>query len=574
MTAVKLYQRVELRHDEAVVVARQRAGDLAELLGFDRRDQTRIATATSELARNAYRYARGGRVILARDGEALRIEVSDDGPGIPHLDAVLSGAYRSSTGLGQGLVGVHRLMDDVRIDTSAEVGTRIVIRKTIPRHAAPDDRAIGDELARRSAGSPYDAVSRQNEELLLALGEVRARTEELRDLNRELESTNRGVVALYAELDDRAEQLRDADERKSRFLADMSHELRTPLNSIVALTELLLDGEPHLMAEQAKQVAYIRRMADDQLRLVSDLLDMAKIEAGRVDVNLADVSVAELFALVRAQLRPLVRDEAVALQFVAEPDLPPLHTDEALLVQVLRNLVSNAIRFTPAGEIIVRAERDGAAVRLSVSDTGIGIAAPDLARIFDEFVQIPGALQRHGRGTGLGLALVIRLVGLLGGRVTAKSTVGEGSTFEVSLPTHRDAVLPAEVPDPSGMILVVDDDEAARYVVRTHLGGAGWEVAEVGSGSAALAACERGLPLAIVLDLSMPDMDGTVVLTRLRAEERTRGVPVVVHTSRLMADDVRSQIAAYGAQVLDKSNTSQVTLRAAVTDAIRGTDGG
>jgi len=573
VTAPKVYQRVDLRHDEAVVVARQRAGDLAELLGFDRRDQTRIATATSELARNAYRYARGGRVLLARDGEALRIEVCDDGPGIPHLDDVLSGAYRSSTGLGQGLVGVHRLMDDVHIDTSAEVGTRVVIRKAIPRHAAPDDRAIGDELARRSAASPYDEVSRQNEELLQALGEVRARTEELRDLNRELESTNRGVVALYAELDDRAEQLRDADERKSRFLADMSHELRTPLNSIVALTELLLDGEPRLAAEQAKQVAFIRRMADDQLRLVSDLLDMAKIEAGRVDVNLTDVSIAELFALVRAQLRPLVSEEAVTLRFVAEPDLPPLHTDEALLVQVLRNLVSNAIKFTPAGEIVVRAERDGEAVRLSVSDTGIGIAASDLDRIFDEFVQIPSALQRHGKGTGLGLALVIRLVGLLGGRVSATSTPGEGSTFAVSLPAHRDAVLPAEVPDPSGAILVVDDDEAARYVVRAHLGGAGWDVAEVASGSAALAACARGLPLAIVLDLSMPDMDGTVVLTRLRAEERTRAVPVVIHTSRLMADDVRVQVAAQGAQVLDKSNTSQVTLRAAVTEAIRGTDG-
>jgi signal transduction histidine kinase/CheY-like chemotaxis protein len=573
VTAMKLYQRVELRHDEAVVVARQRAGDLAELLGFDRRDQTRIATATSELARNAYRYARGGRVLLARDDEALRIEVSDDGPGIPHLDDVLSGRHRSSTGMGHGLVGVHRLMDDVRIDTSAEVGTRVVIRKAIPPHMAPDDRAIGDELARRSAASPYDEVSRQNEELLVALGEVRARTEELRDLNRELESTNRGVVALYAELDDRAEQLRDADQRKSRFLADMSHELRTPLNSIVALTELLLDGEPALAAEQAKQVAYIRRMADEQLRLVSDLLDMAKIEAGRVDVNLTDVSIAELFALVRAQLRPLVHEEAVALRFVAEPDLPPLHTDEALLVQVLRNLVSNAIKFTPEGEIVVRAERQGEAVRLSVSDTGIGISAPDLDRIFDEFVQIPSALQRHGKGTGLGLALVIRLVGLLGGRVSATSTVGEGSTFEVSLPAHRDAVLPAEVPDPSGAILVVDDDEAARYVVRAHLGGAGWEVAEVASGSAALAACERGLPLAIVLDLSMPDLDGTVVLTRLRAEERTRAVPVVVHTSRLMADDVRRQVEAQGARVLDKSKTSQVTLRAAITDAIRRTDG-
>jgi CheY-like chemotaxis protein len=157
--------------------------------------------------------------------------------------------------------------------------------------------------------------------------------------------------------------------------------------------------------------------------------------------------------------------------------------------------------------------------------------------------------------------------------VSATSTVGEGSTFEVSLPAHRDAVLPAEVPDPSGAILVVDDDEAARYVVRAHLGGAGWEVAEVASGSAALAACERGLPLAIVLDLSMPDLDGTVVLTRLRAEERTRAVPVVVHTSRLMADDVRRQVEAQGARVLDKSNTSQVTLRAAITDAIRRTDG-
>src|SRR6185436_2692515 len=125
----RTYARIDLRHDEAVVVARRRAGDLAELLGFDRRDQTRVATATSELARNAYRYAHGGRVLLSRDDDALRIEVSDDGPGIPHLDDVLSGTYRSKTGMGHGLVGVHRLMDEVRIDTSAEVGTRVVIRK-------------------------------------------------------------------------------------------------------------------------------------------------------------------------------------------------------------------------------------------------------------------------------------------------------------------------------------------------------------------------------------------------------------------------------------------------------------
>jgi signal transduction histidine kinase/CheY-like chemotaxis protein len=564
----RLFARIELRHDEAVVVARQRVGDLAELLGFDRGDQTRLATAASELARNAYRYAHGGRVLLSRTADDLRIEVSDDGPGIPHLDDVLSGTYRSTTGMGQGLVGVRRLVDAFEIESSARAGTCVVVTKRIPAGTLLDDRAVRDELARRAAGSPYDEVTRQNEELMQAYGEVRRRQEELLELNRELESTNRGVVALYAELDDRAEQLRDADERKSRFLADMSHELRTPLNSIVALTELLLDGEPGLEDEQAKQVGFIRRMADEQLRLVSDLLDMAKIEAGRVDVVLADVSVAELFSLVRAQLRPLVDPDAVTLRFVTEPDLPTLRTDEALLVQVLRNLVSNAIKFTPAGEIVVRAERDGDTVRFSVSDTGIGIARVDLDRIFDEFVQIPGELQRQGKGTGLGLALVKRIVGLLGGRLSAHSDVGQGSTFEVWLPGRLDAAVPASVPDPSGAVLVVDDDEAARYVVRTHLSGAGWTVAEVASGSAALAACDRGVPVAIVLDLSMPDMDGTVVLTRLRAEERTRGVPVVVHTSRLMSPDARRNLEAQGARVLDKSSTSQVTLRAALTEAL------
>ena len=414
---------------------------------------------------------------------------------------------------------------------------------------------------------------RQYEELLQALGEVRARQEEMRELNRELESTNRGVVALYAELDDRAERLRDADERKSRFLADMSHELRTPLNSIVALTELLLAVEARLAVEQAKQVGFIRRMAEDQLRLVSDLLDMAKIEAGRVDVVLEDVSVAELFSVARAQLRPLVSGDAVALRFVAEPGLPVLHTDEGLLVQVLRNLVSNAIKFTPTGEIVVRAERRGDLMRFSVSDTGIGIAPADLERIFDEFVQVPGALQRHGRGTGLGLALCKRLVGLLGGRITATSQVSKGSTFEVSLPARADAALPEPVPDPSGAVLVVDDDEAARYVLRAHLSGAGWTVAEVSSGSAALQACERGVPAAIVLDLSMPDIDGTVVLTRLRAEERTRTVPVVVHTSRLIDDNLRLQVEAHGARLLDKASTSQLTLRAALADAMRDEHG-
>jgi len=565
----ELYARIELRHEEAVVVARQRARDIAEILGFDRQDQTRIATAVSELARNGYRYGRGARVLLARTADALEIEASDDGPGIAHLDDVLAGRYRSTTGMGQGLLGVRRLMDGFAIQSSAERGTRVVVSKLIPPGATvPDARTVREELARRASASPYDEVTRQNEELLQALGEIRARQDELLHLNRELDSTNRGVVALYAELDDRADRLRDADERKSRFLADMSHELRTPLNSIVALTELLLDGEPPLAGEQETQVGFIRRMAEEQLRLVGDLLDIAKIEAGRVDVDLSDVSVAELFSLVRAQLRPLVREAGVALRFVAAPDLPVLRTDETKVVQVLRNLVANAIKFTPAGEIVVGADTHDGVVRFTVRDTGIGIAPEDLDRVFVEFVQLPGALQISGRGTGLGLPLCKRLVELLGGRISVTSRLGEGSTFEVSLPGGDEIALPAAVPDPSGAVLVVDDDESARYVVRTHLSGLGWPVSEVASGAAALAACERGVPAAIVLDLSMPDVDGTVVLARLRAGERTRAIPVVVHTSRAMSDDAREQIEAHGARILEKSVTSQATLRAAVAGAI------
>ena len=235
-------------------------------------------------------------------------------------------------------------------------------------------------------------------------------------LNRELEETNTGVVALYAELDERAERLRDADERKSRFLADMSHELRTPLNSIIALAELLLSGEPPLQGEQATQVAFIRRVASDQLRLVGDLLDIAKIEAGRLELELADVALSELFVLLRGQLRPLMKSADAELRFEFPSTPVTLHTDEGKLMQVLRNLVSNAVKFTPRGEVIVSAEPVGDDVRFEVRDTGIGIAPEDLPRIFDEFVQIPGELQRSGQGTGLGLPLARKLIGLAGWR--------------------------------------------------------------------------------------------------------------------------------------------------------------
>lgn len=562
--------RVDLRHDEGVVTARQRARDVAELLGFDRLEQTRIATAVSELARNAHRYAGGGEVRILTGRDRIRVEVSDTGPGIPNLDEVLSGEYTSTTGLGRGLVGVRQLMDEFEIDAPEGRGTRVVVAKKLPAAViGPDVRVIRTGLARRGATSPFDEVTRQNEELLQALGEVRARQKAMLALNRELEETNTGVVALYAELDERAERLRDADERKSRFLADMSHELRTPLNSIIALAELLLSGEPPLADEQATQVGFIRRVAQDQLQLVGDLLDIAKIEAGRLEVEPADVALTELLVILRGQLRPLLQSTDVQLRFDFPTSPVTLRTDEGKLIQILRNLISNAVKFTPHGEVLVGAEVEGERVRFTVADTGIGIAADDLPRIFDEFVQIPGELQNARQGTGLGLPLARNLVALLGGEMTVKSTVGVGTVFNVVLPLERRAAVPV-VADLGGAVLVVDDDETARYVVEAHLRDTAWRTVPVAGGEAALTLLADSLPAAVILDLSMPDMDGLEVLRRMRADARMADVPVVIHTSRLLQRWEVERLQALEAHVLDKSGTSRSQLLEVLSVATRG----
>ena len=559
--------RVDLRHDEGVVTARQRARDVAELLGFDRLEQTRIATAVSELARNAHRYAGGGEVKIRCSPDALRIEVADSGPGIPNLDEVLRGEYTSATGLGRGLVGVRQLMDEFEIDAPV-TGTRVHVAKRLPAGApAPDVRAVREGLARLGAVSPFDEVARQNEELLQAFGEVRARQKAMLALNRELEETNTGVVALYAELDERAQRLRDADERKSRFLADMSHELRTPLNSIIALAELLLSGTPPLEAEQATQVGFIRRVAQDQLTLVGDLLDIAKIEAGRLELELADLALSELLVVLRGQLRPLLKSAEVELRFAFPPGPTTLRTDEGKLVQVLRNLVSNAVKFTPRGEVCVGAEVRGERVLFTVADTGIGIAEEHLPRIFEEFVQLPGELQRARQGTGLGLPLAKTLVGLLGGELTVRSAVGVGTTFTVDLPLRRDA--DRSVPDVTGAVLIVDDDETSRYVVEAHLRDTAWRTVAVADGESALTAMASALPAAVILDLTMPDLDGLEVLRRLRADARMAAVPVVIHTSRLLERSELERLQALGAHVLDKSGTSRSQLLEVLSEATR-----
>jgi len=695
---------VRVRQEQDVVAARQRARQLARILGFEEQDQVRIATSVSELARNVYNYAREGEVEFAIEGQTppqvLVVRVSDKGPGIADVSLILSGRYRSPTGMGLGILGARRLMDRFAIQSSGE-GTAITIQKLLPAGSpllhSRDIGRLAEELAREGLQNPLAEVQQQNQELLHVLDDLRRRQEDLVHLNRELEDTNRGVVALYAELDEKAEHLRRADEMKSRFLSNMSHEFRTPLNSILAISKLLQDRtDGDLTPEQERQVGFVRKAAQDLTELVNDLLDLAKVEAGKTVVRPVEFEIENLFGALRGMLRPLLVTEAVRLVF-EDDELPEMFSDEAKISQILRNFISNALKFTERGEIRVSAavSKDKRTVVFSVADTGIGIAPEDQERIFSEFGQVENRLQRNFKGTGLGLALSRKLAELLGGGITLESEVGRGSTFHLTLPLFYGGLVPAEhlAPatsaelDPSRVpvlvvedsteslhvyerllrgtpfqvvpartvkeaeyrrtslpvravvldiqlagedtwaylarlksgegeplpVLVVtstddqpkaaslgadayaskpverewlvrrlreltgtkaahavliDDEEAPRYALRALLGPLGFEVSEYGRPEEALRQLLARAPDVLFLDLIMPGMTGLALLERLRQDPRTRTVPAVLITSKVLVSAEREAAARLGAIVLSKGVLGQPEAAAEIRDGL------
>src|SRR5215510_8662436 len=579
---------VTIKYEHDVVAARRRARQIAGLLGFDAQDQSRIATAVSEIARNAFNYADGGKVEFQVDGgatsQALLIEVKDQGPGIAELDSVLQGQYRSATGMGLGIMGARRLMDVCEISSSRGSGTNVLMKKNLPQRApmmtAERLRALADQLAGERPQSPLEEIQQQNGELLRLLDELRRRQDDLERLNRELEDTNLGVIALYYELDEKASALRRADEMKSRFLSNMSHEFRTPLNSIMALSQLLLshtDGD--LIEEQEKQVSFIRKGAGALLEMVSDLLDIAKIEAGKVAVQPAEFTVDNLFSALRGVFRPMITNNAVDLIFDEAGEIPSLSTDEGKVSQILRNFISNALKFTERGEVRVRAAlaAEGDAVTFYVADTGIGIAAADQSRIFEEFTQIDSPLQRHHKGTGLGLPLSRRLARLLGGDVAVESEVGVGTTFSATIPVYYSAVerepkasavgARPDSPRSESRLLLIDDDESARYLLKKMLGGLPWHVDEAASGEEGIRRAREARPNLILLDLRMPGLSGFETLSRLKSGPPTSETPVVIVTSQALTSGEREELMAMAQAILSKEGLSKEALLAAIMRA-------
>jgi signal transduction histidine kinase len=601
---------LEVRLEVDVVLARQRARQIAGLLGFAPLDQTRIATATSEIARNAVKYAGGARlefIVESGPGPAMVMRIRERGPGIPNLQAILDGQYESSSGLGLGIIGAKRLMDRFDIESTPGAGSSVVMAKNLPAQTdaiSPQDVGrIAGELARPAQQGLLDELQQQNQELLNTLQELRSSQSEIAQMHsRELDETNRGVLALYAELDEGAKALQRLSDLKSRFLSEMSHEFRSPLNSIKGLTGFLLartDGE--LSVEQEKQVRLIRRASDGLATLVDDLLDLARVEAGKAAIRVSSFKVCDLLESLEGTIRPMIERDSVALRFERTPGSLTMSTDEGKVAQILRNFLTNAVKFTERGEICTGVQHgSGDMLLFSVKDSGIGIAPEQISKIFEEYSQIENPLQNPAKGVGLGLPLTRKLAQLLGGNVSVRSELGVGSEFIAEIPrafvgeaqrvSGFDFVReprPAPVPlselenhlPPVSMAfgqrvllekaLIVDDVVTDRYVIRGTLAAIGqFVIIEAERGVEALSLARQERPDVIFLDLLMPDMSGFEILKRLKSDAETRNIPVIIHTSKILDEEERGLLLGASAAILLKGNRSREAAIAQVRDSL------
>ncbi len=399
------------------------------------------------------------------------------------------------------------------------------------------------EIELATALASYASIAIENARLLAELQHERdlaeQRARELAAKNREVERANR---------------------LKSEFVANMSHELRTPLNSILALSQILLDRlDGELNEEQDKQVRIIERNGQNLLRLINDILDLSKIEAGRIDLVPSKFALRDVINNVRSTIAPLVTDKGLELTVDIAPDVPPCHTDENKIKQILLNLCSNAVKFTERGGITIRAAagyglslpKPGEPVddwiTVEVQDTGIGIAPEDQPVVWEEFRQIDGSLSRHYEGTGLGLAIVRRLVRLLGGDIELQSAVGEGSTFRFAFPAtlrQSGAVVQAPRPRPEErpvqpsvvvarssdrpLVLIVDDDVEVIYILEKYLRDEGYEIVAAQSGDEAIEKARALQPFAMTLDIMLPGRDGWEVIQTLKSDPRTSDIQIIV----------------------------------------------
>ncbi|MFJ2884866.1 sensor histidine kinase [Streptomyces sp. NPDC087305] len=439
---------------------RRSAQQAASAVALDRQDQVRLATALSELGRDRLG-CRGLEVVFGLDTSAQPMAL------------VITFVWIGGPPPAQDTLDLAAKLVRVEHETGA-TASRIVVTQPLTASGltAADVRArLVKVLAGGARSTEADDLRAQTRDLVAALEETRAQREELLHLNEELEETNRGVLALYSELtqelettnsgvlalhselEDKRHQLLEASEAKTRFWTNISHELRTPVNSVVALSALLLaPSSPSLTGDQREQVDLIASSGRTLLSLVNDLLDVAKAEAGHLDIHPQPVDLRLLFAHLGTLLLSSPNPDQVTLVTPGLEQQPSLVTDETLLIRILRNLLSNALKFTERGEVrldvAVAPELSQHAVLFTVTDTGVGIPADELGRVFEAFYQVRGPHQKGRPGTGLGLPYARTLTELLGGSLTLTSTAGVGTRVQVRLPDLGRE--PAQEPDSGG----------------------------------------------------------------------------------------------------------------------------
>jgi signal transduction histidine kinase len=433
---------IYVRREADIVKVRERVRRLAREMRFDTTTQIKITTAVSELTRNIYEYAESGAITLAvafRTGgtgaAGLQITARDNGPGIDEtrLRAIMRGQYSSTSGLGVGLTGTRRLMDEFEIESNEGEGTRVTIIKWLPPTEAAAVKERVNELRAdfnaEDTESAVEELARQNRDFVRILAELEEKREELERLNGQLTRSNTELNAANA-------RLREIAELREEFLALTTHDLRSPLTVISGVISFFTSGRlGELSPEQKNMVGMMERNTQNLIELVNDLLDAAKLESGTLQLELAPTNLRTLVHEICEPLEPLAREKGIALTQELPTDLPPARADRAKLRRIIVNLLSNALKFTPkGGRVTVRAELFNASLRISVADTGVGIAAEDLPLLFDKYEQARHRATRGEKGTGLGLYITRQLVELHGGTIHVESEVGRGSTFSFILP--------------------------------------------------------------------------------------------------------------------------------------------
>jgi two-component system, NtrC family, sensor kinase len=393
--------------------------------------------------------------------------------------------------------------------------------------------------------------------------ELEALADQFNDMAGQLQESYAGleqkVEQRTREVEEKSRQLEIASQHKSQFLASMSHELRTPLNAIIGLTEMMVTNAARFGTEKAAEpLRRVHRAGTHLLGLINQVLDLSKIEAGKLELNPETVNLAPLIEEVMGTARQLAEQNKNRLIVESQPNLGPLTVDPMRLRQILLNLLSNACKFTKQGEVTLRVKKvvNGRNwIEIAVADTGIGMTPEQQAKLFEEFTQADSSTARQYGGTGLGLAITRKLARMMGGDVTLTSEPGKGSVFTVRLPGSADSLASRSTgsdgrrPPSIDCVLVIDDDATARELISDHLKAEGFSVVTAAGGVEGLKLAKELRPTAITLDVMMPDLDGWSVLAALRQDPDLADIPVIMVT---IVDEHRRGIALGAAGYLTK----------------------